>query len=103
MATRTIHSIFILFIYVFISLAADCWCLFMDIVVYQLWSSAFSHKRERAVAGVGAGMVRHGFGMVPPPLGVGALRKRRTLCIGSGGTEGGLHLIIWVKIKMYTQ
>ncbi len=53
----------------------------------QLWSSAFSHKHE-VRAGAGAGMAQFFFFFLSnwdgAPKGVGALRKRPTLRIGSG-------------------
>ncbi len=77
------------FVFIFFSffLALDFWCLFMGIVVHQLWSFAFS--RERLRARMWEWHVRFFFlsNWDGAPLGVGALCKLRTLRIGSGGTD----------------
>ncbi len=77
--------------FLFLFSAPDCWCLFTGIVVHQLWTFAFSRNHERAQ------MREWRFTIYlfiyflsnwdgAPPLGIDALRRLRTLCIGSGGT-----------------
>ncbi len=67
---------------------------FKGIVVHQLWSFAFSRERSRAQMREWHITLFWATGMVPP-LGVGALRKLRTLLIGSGRT----HSIVAIQKK----